>query len=437
MPSRAAAQALKHPSFFSETLAAGDPELFASVQGELERQQRGIELIASENIVSRAVLEAQGSVLTNKYAEGYPGKRYYGGCEQVDVAETLAIERAKRLFDCAFANVQPHSGAQANQTVFMALLKPGDCIMGMSLAAGGHLTHGAAPNQSGKWFKAVQYGVRRQDALIDLEEVERLAREHRPKLIVAGGSAYPRFIDFAAFRRIADSVGAYLMVDMAHFAGLVAGGAHPSPLPHAHVVTTTTHKTLRGPRGGMVLSNDEELGKKINSALFPGLQGGPLMHVIAAKAVAFREALDPSFRDYARGVVQNAKALAEVLQKRGLDIVSNGTDTHLMLVDLRPKGLKGAQVEKALERAGITCNKNGVPFDPEKPTVTSGVRLGTPAATTRGFGVVEFEQVGHLIADVLDGLAANGDAANGAIERQVEAKVEAMCRRFPIYPDLG
>ena len=420
--------------FFERDLADADPELFAGIEGELHRQQNEIELIASENIVSRAVLQAQGSVLTNKYAEGYPGRRYYGGCEHVDVAERLAIERACKLFDCAFANVQPHSGAQANQAVFMALLKPGDTILGMSLAAGGHLTHGAPPNQSGKWFDAVQYGVRRDDHLVDFDEVEKLANEHKPKLIIAGGSAYPRILDFKRFREIADSVGALLMVDMAHFAGLVAAGVHPSPLPHAHVVTTTTHKTLRGPRGGMVLSTDEDLGKKINSAVFPGLQGGPLMHVIAAKAVAFGEALQPEFKTYAQAVVDNARALSAVLVERGLDIVSGGTDTHLMLVDLRPKKLTGNVVEKALERAGITCNKNGVPFDPEKPTVTSGVRLGSPAGTTRGFGVAEFRQVGTLIADVLDGLASNGVEGNTLTERTIRDKVEALCRRFPIYP---
>ncbi|EDP66369.1 NADH dehydrogenase subunit N [alpha proteobacterium BAL199] len=423
-------------AFFGDRLSTADPDLLASLTDELARQQDQIELIASENIVSRAVLEAQGSVLTNKYAEGYPGRRYYGGCEFVDVAERLAIERATKLFDCAFANVQPHSGAQANQAVFMALLKPGDNILGMSLDAGGHLTHGAAPNQSGKWFKAIGYGVRESDGRIDYDQLEVLAREHKPQIIIAGGSAYSRIIDFPRFRAVADSVGAYLMVDMAHFAGLVAGGVYPSPLPHAHVVTTTTHKTLRGPRGGMVLSNDADLGKKINSAVFPGLQGGPLMHVIAAKAVAFGEALKPSFRGYAQAVVDNAKALAAVLEERGLAIVSGGTDSHLMLVDLRPKGLKGRDSEVALERAGITCNKNGVPFDPEKPMVTSGVRLGTPAGTTRGFGVAEFRQIGGMIGDVLDALASNpeGDAQ---VETAVRGKVEELCRRFPIYPDLG
>ncbi|MFP6699586.1 MAG: serine hydroxymethyltransferase [Alphaproteobacteria bacterium] len=419
--------------FFTQDGVDRDPELFASLADELKRQRGQIELIASENIVSRAVLQAQGSVLTNKYAEGYPGRRYYGGCEFVDVAEQLAIDRAKRLFNCAFANVQPHSGAQANQAVFMAMLQPGDTVMGMSLAAGGHLTHGAPPNQSGKWFKAIQYGVRLQDARVDFDEVARLAKEHKPKLIVAGGSAYPRQLDFAAFRRIADDVRAKLMVDMAHFAGLVAGGSHPSPLSHAHVVTTTTHKTLRGARGGMVLTNDEALGKKVNSAVFPGLQGGPLMHVIAAKAVALGEALKPDFKVYAHAVVENAQALAAVLQERGVDIVSGGTDTHLMLIDLRPKNLTGNLAEIALERAAITCNKNGIPFDPEKPTVTSGVRLGTPAATTRGFGVAEFQAVGHLIADVLDGLAANGPDGNAEVEANVRSKVEDLCTAFPIY----
>ena len=420
--------------FFGATLAETDPDLLAALKDELVREQDQIELIASENIVSKAVLEAQGSVLTNKYAEGYPGRRYYGGCEYVDVAEALAIERACKLFDCTFANVQPHSGAQANGAVMMALLQPGDTIMGLSLAAGGHLTHGAPPAQSGKWFNAVQYGVRPDTHLIDFDEVERLAQEHRPKLIITGGSAYPRTIDFERFRAIADAVGAYFMVDMAHFAGLVAGGTHPSPLPHAHVVTTTTHKTLRGPRGGMVLSNDEALGKKINSAVFPGLQGGPLMHVIAAKAVAFGEALTPEYRAYTQAVVDNAKVLAQVLKDRGLDIVSGGTDTHLMLVDLRPKGLTGRDAEASLERAHMTCNKNGVPFDPEKPTVTSGIRVGTPAGTTRGFGTAEFRQVGTLIADVLDGLAAHPDD-NGAAEAQARAQVQDLCRRFPIYGD--
>jgi glycine hydroxymethyltransferase len=420
--------------FFGETLADGDPEIFAAIGQELARQQSQIELIASENIVSAAVLEAQGSVLTNKYAEGYPGKRYYGGCEFVDIAERLAIERAKRLFGCSFANVQPHSGAQANQAVFLALLKPGDTVLGMSLAAGGHLTHGAAPNLSGRWFDAIHYGVRREDSLIDLDEVERVVREKRPKLIIAGGSAYPRIIDFARFREIADTVGAYFMVDMAHVAGLVAGGVYPSPLPHAHIVTTTTHKTLRGPRGGMVLTNDEEIGKKINSAVFPGLQGGPLMHVIAAKAVAFGEALRPSFKDYAAAVVANARVLADALVDGGLAIVSGGTDSHLMLVDLRPKRLTGRDAETALERAGITCNKNGIPFDPEKPTVTSGIRLGTPAATTRGFGAAEFRDVGAFIVEILDAMARGaGDGAEA--EKRVGRKVRELCGRFPIYAD--
>lgn len=420
--------------FFTADVSESDPELFAAMEGELGRQRNQIELIASENIVSKAVLQAMGSVLTNKYAEGYPGRRYYGGCEFVDVAEQLAIDRAKRLFGCAFANVQPHSGAQANAAVYMALLKPGDTLMGLSLAAGGHLTHGAPPNQSGKWFNAVQYGVRRQDALIDFDEVERLARQHKPKIIVAGGSAYPRIIDFVRFRQIADAVGAYFMVDMAHFAGLVAGGVHPSPLPHAHIVTTTTHKTLRGARGGMILSNDEEIGKKINSAIFPGTQGGPLMHMIAGKAVALGEALRPDFKAYARAVVDNAKTLASTLMEGGLDIVSGGTDTHLLLVDLRPKKLTGNVAEKALERAGLTCNKNGIPFDPEKPTVTSGVRLGTPAGATRGFGQAEFRQIGEMIVEVLNGLSANG-ANNEAVESSVRARVEDLCRRFPVYPE--
>jgi glycine hydroxymethyltransferase len=422
--------------FFVAPLAERDPQLSDIIGRELRRQQDQLELIASENIVSRAVLEAQGSVLTNKYAEGYPGRRYYGGCEYVDEAESLAIERAKRLFGCGFANVQPHSGSQANQGVLLALCKPGDTVLGMSLAAGGHLTHGAAPNLSGRWFHAVAYGVRRDDARVDFDEVERLAREHRPRLIIAGGSAYPRVIDFARFRAVADAVDAYLMVDMAHFAGLVAGGAHPTPLPHAQVVTTTTHKTLRGPRGGMILTNDEEVARKINAAMFPGLQGGPLMHAIAAKAVAFGEALQPEFRTYARAVVENARALAAVMVENGLDIVSGGTDTHLMLVDLRPKKLTGKAAEASLERAGITCNKNGIPFDPEKPTVTSGIRLGTPAITTRGFGLAECRQVGRLIARVLDGLAASPDD-NGAVERAVREEVRTLCRRFPIYPGHG
>ena len=420
--------------FFTETLADADPKVFAAIRDELGRLQDGIELIASENVVSRAVLEAQGSVLTNKYAEGYPGRRYYGGCEFVDEAERLAIERACTLFDCAFANVQPHAGAQANQAVMLALVKPGDTVLGMSLAAGGHLTHGAPPNLSGKWFNAVPYGVRRDDGLIDYDALAALADEHRPQLIIAGGSAYPRIIDFARFREIADAVGAYLMVDMAHFAGLVAGGVHPSPLRHAHVVTTTTHKTLRGPRGGMILSDDPELGKRLNAAVFPGLQGGPLMHAIAAKAVAFGEALQPGFRDYAEAVVANAKSLAVTLEAGGLDIVSGGTDTHLMLVDLRPKGLTGKLAEASLERAGITCNKNGIPFDPEKPAVTSGVRLGSPASTTRGFGEGEFREVGELIVEVLDGLAAEPNG-NSAGESRVRDRVLSLCRRFPIYPE--
>ncbi len=420
--------------FFADSLADRDPELFRSIQGEVRRLQDQIELIASENVVSKAVLEATGSVMTNKYAEGYPARRYYGGCEYVDVAEELARERAKRLFDCAYVNVQPHAGAQANLAVYFALLKPGDAILGMSLAAGGHLTHGAPPSLSGKWFNAVQYGVRRDDQRIDYDEVERLAHEHRPGLIIAGGSAYPRIIDFKRFRDIADAVGAYLMVDMAHFAGLVAGGVHPTPLPHAHVVTPTTHKTLRGPRGGMILGNDEDIGRKINSAVFPGIQGGPLMHIIAAKAVALGEALRPEFRDYSRQVVENAKTLAATLAGRGLDIVSGGTDTHLMLVDLRPKGLTGKEAEATLENAGITCNKNGIPFDPEKPAITSGIRLGTPATTTRGFGTAEFEQLGELIVEVLDGFAAgNGD--NSATEARVRRKVRELCSRFPVYPD--
>ena len=419
-------------AIWSADIERDDKAVFDAINAEFGRQQNEIELIASENIASPAVIRAMGSVLTNKYAEGYPGRRYYGGCEHVDVVETLAIERACKLFDCSFANVQPHSGAQANQAVFQALLKPGDTFMGMSLAAGGHLTHGAPPNQSGKWFDAVQYGVRREDARIDFDEVERLAKEHRPKLIIAGGSAYPRFIDFARFRAIADEVGALFMVDMAHFAGLVAGGVHPNPLDHAHVATTTTHKTLRGPRGGMILTRDEALGKKINSAVFPGLQGGPLMHVIAAKAVAFGEALRPDFKAYSQQVVDNAQALAASLMDRGFDIVSGGTDTHLMLVDLRSKGVTGRDAERTLENAHMTCNKNGVPFDPEKPMVTSGVRLGTPAATTRGFGTDEFRQVGALIADVLEGYAAsNGD--NGAAEARARESVLELCARHPIY----
>lgn len=423
-------------AFFTEALSARDPEIFDAIRRELGRQRDEIELIASENIVSRAVLEAQGSVMTNKYAEGYPGKRYYGGCEFVDIAENLAIDRAKQLFGCDFANVQPNSGSQANQGVFQALLKPGDTILGMSLDAGGHLTHGAKPNQSGKWFNAVQYGVRQQDSLLDYDQVEQLANEHQPKAIIAGGSAIPRIIDFARLRQIADAVGAYLIVDMAHFAGLVAAGLYPSPFPHAHVATTTTHKTLRGPRGGMILTNDGDIAKKINSAIFPGIQGGPLMHVIAGKAVAFGEALRPDFKDYAKQVVLNAQALADELMKGGLDIVTGGTDTHLMLVDLRPKGVKGNQTEDALGRAHITCNKNGIPFDPEKPTVTSGVRLGSPAGTTRGFGEEEFRQIGRWIVQVVDGLAANGPEGNAEVEARVAGEVKALCARFPLYQGL-
>ncbi|KQT90574.1 serine hydroxymethyltransferase [Methylobacterium sp. Leaf466] len=420
-------------SFFSASLADVDPEIASAVSQELGRQQHEIELIASENIVSRAVLEAQGSVLTNKYAEGYPGRRYYGGCQFVDIAEDLAIDRAKRLFDCGFANVQPNSGSQANQGVFLALMQPGDTFLGLDLAAGGHLTHGAAPNVSGKWFKPVHYTVRRDDQRIDMEQVEALAHEHKPKIIIAGGSGYPRQWDFAKFREIADAVGAYFMVDMAHFAGLVAAGVHPSPFPHAHVATTTTHKTLRGPRGGMILTNDEALAKKFNSAIFPGLQGGPLMHVIAGKAVAFGEALKPEFKIYARQVIENAKALADTLMTGGYDITSGGTDNHLMLVDLQKKGLTGKAAEAALSRAHITCNKNGVPFDPAKPTVTSGIRLGTPAGTSRGFGVAEFKQIGSLIIEVLDGLVAKGEGGDAEVEASVKAKVHALTDRFPIY----
>ena len=420
---------------FTASLAETDPEIADAIRRELGRQRDEIELIASENIVSRAVLEAQGSVLTNKYAEGLPGKRYYGGCQYVDIAETLAIERVKKLFGAGFANVQPHSGAQANAAAFMALMQPGDTFMGLNLAAGGHLTHGSPVNMSGKWFKVVPYGVTREDQRIDMEEVRTLAQQHRPEVIVAGGSAYPRLIDFRAFRQIADEVGAKLLVDMAHFAGLVAGGAHPSPLPHAHVVTSTTHKTLRGPRGGFVLTDDEELAKKINSAVFPGMQGGPLMHVIAAKAVAFGEALRPSFKLYAKNVVENAKALAEVLKAKGLDIVSGGTDTHLMLVDLRPKRLTGKVADAALGRAHITVNKNGIPYDPEKPTVTSGIRVGTPAGTSRGFGIAEFRHVGELIAEVLDALSSKGAEQDAAVEAAVRDKVKRLVSRFPIYPD--
>jgi glycine hydroxymethyltransferase len=423
----------RESDFFSRGLAQADPEVARAIDEELNRQRDKIELIASENIVSKAVLDAQGSVLTNKYAEGYPGRRYYGGCEYVDVAEELAIQRACRLFDCSFANVQPHSGAQANQAVFFALMRPGDTFMGLDLAAGGHLTHGSPVNQSGKWFTPVSYGVRRQDHRIDMEEVEALALSHKPKLIIAGGSAYARIIDFKRFREIADSIGAYFMVDMAHFAGLVAGGVHPNPLEYAHVVTTTTHKTLRGPRGGMILSRDADLGKKINSAVFPGLQGGPLMHVIAAKAVAFGEALKPEFKIYAKNVVTNAKVLAETLHAHGLDIVSGGTDTHLMLVDLRPKNATGRAAEKALDRASITTNKNAIPFDTEKPAITSGIRLGSPAGTTRGFGPAEFKEIGKLIVEVVDAVAAKGEEGDAAVEASVAARVAELCKRFPIY----
>ncbi|WP_349360466.1 serine hydroxymethyltransferase [Stappia sp.] len=426
-----------YPDFFTRSLADADPEINTAMTRELARQRHEIELIASENIVSRAVLEAQGSIMTNKYAEGYPGRRYYGGCEFVDIAEDLAIDRAKQLFNCGFANVQPNSGSQANQAVFLALIKPGDTILGMSLDAGGHLTHGARPNLSGKWFNAVQYGLDTATGLIDYDALEALAREHKPALIIAGGSAYSREIDFARFRKVADEVGAYLMVDMAHFSGLVAGGVLPSPFPHADVATSTTHKTLRGPRGGIVLTDREDIAKKINSAVFPGLQGGPLMHVIAGKAVAFGEALRPEFKIYARNVVENAKVLAETLREGGLDIVSDGTDTHLMLVDLRPKDLTGKAAEASLGRANITCNKNGVPNDPQKPTITSGIRLGTPAGTTRGFGPQEFREIGTLIIEVLDGLkAANSDEGNAATERAVKDKVVALTDRFPIYPGL-
>ncbi len=422
--------------FFTETLATRDPEIARAITDELGRQRHEIELIASENIVSAAVLEAQGSVLTNKYAEGYPGRRYYGGCEFADVAENLAIDRAKQLFDCEFANVQPNSGSQANQGVFQALLQPGDTILGMSLDAGGHLTHGAKPNQSGKWFNAIQYGVRQQDQQIDYDQIQSLATEHQPKMLIAGGSAIPRIIDFARMREIADSVGAWLLVDMAHFAGLVAAGLYPSPFPHAHVAPTTTHKTLRGPRGGMILTNDEAIAKKVNSAIFPGIQGGPLMHVIAGKAVAFGEALRPEFKTYQEQVVKNAQALADQLMKGGLDIVTGGTDSHLMLVDLRPKNVKGNATEDALGRANITCNKNGIPFDPEKPAVTSGIRLGSPAGTTRGFGEAEFRQIADWIVEVVDGLAANGAEGNADVEAKVRGEVEALCERFPLYPNL-
>jgi glycine hydroxymethyltransferase len=422
--------------FFTQSLLERDPEIAKAMELELGRQRDEIELIASENIVSAAVMEAQGSVMTNKYAEGYPGRRYYGGCQYVDIAENLAIDRAKQMFNCEFVNVQPNSGSQANQGVFTALLQPGDTILGMSLDAGGHLTHGAKPNQSGKWFNAIQYGVRKQDSRIDYEQIQELATEHQPKLIIAGGSAIPRQVDFAKMREIADSVGAYLMVDMAHFAGLVAGGQHPSPFPYADVATTTTHKTLRGPRGGMILTNNEEIAKKVNSAIFPGIQGGPLMHVIAAKAVAFGEALRPEFKDYTAQVVKNAQALADQLMKGGLDTVTGGTDTHVVLVDLRPKNVKGNATEKALGRAHITCNKNGIPFDPEKPMVTSGIRLGSPAGTTRGFGEAEFRQIADWIVEVVDGLAANGEDGNGEVEAKVRAEVEALCAKFPLYPNL-
>ena len=429
-----APQMIRSEGFFEDSVGTVDEAVAAAIARELDRQQNQIELIASENIVSRAVLEAQGSVFTNKYAEGYPGKRYYQGCAPSDAVERLAIDRARQLFGCAYANVQPHSGAQANGAVMLALVKPGETILGMSLDAGGHLTHGAAPSMSGKWFNAIQYGVRREDHLIDYDEVERLAVEHKPVLIIAGGSAYPRTIDFARFRAIADKVGAKLMVDMAHFAGLVAAGLHPSPLPFADVVTTTTHKTLRGPRGGMILSNDEALGKKFNSAVFPGMQGGPLMHVIAAKAVAFGEALRPEFRSYSAAVIANAKALAAKLVERGCAVVAGGTDTHLALIDLSPKGLTGKDADEALERAGITCNKNGVPFDPLPPTKTNGIRVGSPAGTTRGFGLAEFAAIGDMIADVLDGLVANGAEGNAATEAAVNVRVRALCARFPIYP---
>ena len=422
--------------FFTQSLSDRDPELFASITGELGRQRDEIELIASENIVSRAVMEAQGSVMTNKYAEGYPGKRYYGGCQYVDIAESLAIERAKELFGAKFANVQPNSGSQMNQAVFLALLQPGDTFMGLDLNSGGHLTHGSPVNMSGKWFNVVSYGVRQQDQLLDMDAIRESALAHKPKLIVAGGTAYSRTWDWAEFRKIADEVGAYLMVDMAHIAGLVAGGAHPSPVPHADVVTTTTHKSLRGPRGGMILTNDEAIAKKINSAVFPGLQGGPLMHVIAAKAVAFNEALRPEFKSYAAQVVANARAMADELSKGGIDIVSGGTDNHLMLADLRPKGVTGKATEAALGRAHITCNKNGVPFDPEKPFVTSGIRLGTPAGTTRGFREDEFRQIARWIVEVVDGLAANGDDGNSEVEAKVRDEVSALCAKFPLYPEM-
>jgi len=427
---------IRKPGFFTEHLSSADPEVFAAIQGELKRQQTKIELIASENITSVAVLEATGSVFTNKYAEGYPGKRYYGGCEYADVVETLAIERAKELFGCAFANVQPNSGSQMNQAVFLALLQPGDTFMGLDLNSGGHLTHGSPVNMSGKWFKPVSYGVRPDDHLIDMDEVARIAREHKPKLIIAGGTAYSRIWDFPRFREIADEVGAYLLVDMSHFSGLVAGGAHPSPFPHAHVVTTTTHKSLRGPRSGVILTNDEDLAKKFNSAVFPGLQGGPLVHVIAAKAVAFGEALRPEFKAYAAQIVANARALAESVRASGLNVVSGGTDNHLMLVDLTPKNVTGKAAEKGLDRAWLTCNKNGIPYDTRSPFVTSGIRLGTPAGTTRGFGTAEFTRIGQLIAEVVDGLSRNGDEGDGQVEQRVRDRVAELCAAFPIYPDL-
>ncbi len=422
-------------NFFTDNIDSVDPDISKAIKDELHRQQTSIELIASENIVSKAVMQAQGSVFTNKYAEGYPGRRYYGGCEFADVIEDLARNRAKELFGAKYANVQPNSGSQANQGVMTALLQPGDTILGMSLAAGGHLTHGAAPNQSGKWFNAIQYGVREEDSLLDYEEMESLAREHKPKMIIAGASAYPRHIDFARFRKIADEIGAYLMVDMAHYAGLIAAGSYPSPVPHAHITTTTTHKTLRGPRGGMILTNDLDIFKKINSAIFPGIQGGPLMHVIAGKAVAYGEALKPEFKAYGQAIIDNARALAATLKEGGVDIVSGGTDSHIVLVDLRPKGLSGKDTEESLERAGMTCNKNAVPFDPAPPMVTSGVRLGTPAATSRGFGPEEFKLVGQYAIEVLDGLKENGPEGNEAVEKAVKAKVDALCARFPIYPD--
>ncbi len=426
-------QSRKANPFFDQSLQYADPSVYTAIAHETKRQQNQVELIASENIVSRAVLEAQGSIFTNKYAEGYPGKRYYQGCQYMDVVEDLARDRAKKLFGCAYANVQPHSGASANQAVFMALLQPGDTILGMDLAAGGHLTHGATVNQSGKWFNAVVYGVRRDNGLIDYDQVAAMAQEHKPKLIICGASAYPRVIDFQRFRAIADSVGAMLMADVAHYAGLIVGGVYPSPFPFAHVVTTTTHKTLRGPRGGMVLTNDEDLAKKINSAVFPGLQGGPLMHVIAAKAVSFAEAARPEFKKYAKSVLQNAHVLGETLSRGGLSLVTGGTDSHMLVVDLRPKGLTGVVVDMALERAGMTCNKNAIPFDPEKPTVTSGIRLGSPAGTTRGFGEAEFRQVGEMILAVIDGLVENGADGNGEVEETIKGRVADLCAKFPIY----